>query len=53
MKTVLATGNSGKVREFSQLCDEEIVPYSSLVAPFENSRTFPLFPVANTVFIAN
>jgi XTP/dITP diphosphohydrolase len=43
MKTVLATGNSGKVREFSQLCDEEIVPYSSLVAPFEIEETGTTF----------
>jgi XTP/dITP diphosphohydrolase len=43
MKIVLATGNSGKVREFSRLCDEEIVPYSSFIAPFEIEETGTTF----------
>jgi XTP/dITP diphosphohydrolase len=35
MQLVLATSNKGKVREFNQLCDEVVVPYSDLIEPFE------------------
>jgi len=35
MQLVLATSNQGKVREFNQLCDGDIVPYSDLIEPFE------------------
>ncbi|MFA6760541.1 MAG: RdgB/HAM1 family non-canonical purine NTP pyrophosphatase [Sulfuricurvum sp.] len=36
MKLVLATSNSGKVREIRELCSEfEVVPYSQIVSAFE------------------
>jgi len=35
MKIVLATGNKGKLREFKQMCQEEIVPFSDLLGEFE------------------
>jgi XTP/dITP diphosphohydrolase len=36
MKLVLATSNSGKVKEIKELCrDFEVVPYSDLIKPFE------------------
>jgi len=35
MRLVLATGNKGKLQEFRQLCDEEIVPFCDLLGDFE------------------
>jgi XTP/dITP diphosphohydrolase len=35
MKLVLATGNKGKLREFKQMCQDEIVPFSDLLGEFE------------------
>lgn len=35
MKIVLATGNKGKLREFKQMCKEEVVPFSDLLSEFE------------------
>lgn len=35
MKMVLATGNKGKLREFKQMCEEEVVSYSELLGAFE------------------
>ena len=35
MKMVLATGNKGKLREFRQMCQEEIVPFSELLGDFD------------------
>jgi len=35
MQLVLASGNSGKIREFKQLLGDEIKAFSELMAPFE------------------
>jgi len=35
MKLVLATGNKGKLREFKQMCEDEVVPFSELLGDFE------------------
>ncbi len=35
MKIVLATGNKGKLREFKQMCTEEVVAFSELLGEFE------------------
>lgn len=35
MKIVLATGNKGKLREFKQMCQDEIIPFSDLLGGFE------------------
>jgi len=35
MKIVLATGNKGKLREFKQMCQGEVVPFSDLLGEFE------------------
>jgi len=35
MKIVLATGNKGKLREFQQMCKEEVIPFSELLEPFD------------------
>jgi len=35
MKLVLATGNRGKLREFRQMCTDEVVPFSELLGAFE------------------
>jgi XTP/dITP diphosphohydrolase len=35
MKIVLASSNRGKIREFQEYCDYEVVPYSDIVEPFE------------------
>ena len=35
MKIVLATGNKGKLREFQQMCEAEIIPFSSLTGALE------------------
>lgn len=35
MKLVLATGNKGKIREFKQLCQEDIISFSELLGEFE------------------
>jgi len=35
MKLVLATGNKGKLREFREMCEDEIVPFSELLGVFE------------------
>ena len=35
MQLVLASSNKGKVREFNQLCTEEITPFSDLMESFE------------------
>jgi len=35
MQIVLASGNSGKIKEFRRLLSEEITPYSDLIEPFE------------------
>lgn len=32
---VLATGNKGKLREFRQMCKEEVVPFADLLGEFE------------------
>ncbi len=35
MQLVLASSNKGKVREFRQMCEKEIVPFSAIIEPFE------------------
>ncbi len=43
MKIVLATGNKGKLREFKQMCQDEVVPFSDLLSDVEiveNGDTF-------------
>lgn len=35
MKIVLATGNKGKLREFKQMCEYEVVPFSDLLSDVE------------------
>ncbi|MCF6245148.1 MAG: RdgB/HAM1 family non-canonical purine NTP pyrophosphatase [Sulfurovum sp.] len=35
MKLVLATGNKGKLREFRQMCEDEVVPFSELLGEFD------------------
>jgi len=35
MKLVLATGNKGKLREFKQMCQDEVVPFADLLGEFE------------------
>ncbi len=35
MKIVLATGNKGKLREFQQMCKEEVTPFSELLELFD------------------
>ena len=35
MKLVLATGNKGKLREFQQMCEDKVVPFSELLGEFE------------------
>lgn len=35
MKLVLATGNKGKLREFRQMCQDEVIPFSDLLGAFE------------------
>jgi len=35
MKLVLATGNKGKLREFKQMCEDEVVPFSDLLGEFD------------------
>jgi len=35
MKIVLATGNKGKLREFKQMCKDEVVPFSDILGAFE------------------
>ena len=35
MKLVLATGNKGKLREFQQMCQDQVVPFSDLLDEFE------------------
>ncbi len=35
MKLVLATGNKGKLREFKQMCQDEVVPFSDLLGKFD------------------
>jgi XTP/dITP diphosphohydrolase len=35
MKLVLATGNKGKLREFKQMCEDKVVPFSDLLGVFE------------------
>ncbi len=35
MNLVLATGNKGKLREFRQMCEGEVLAYSDLMEPFE------------------
>ena len=35
MQLVLASSNKGKVREFREMCESEILPFSELVEPFE------------------
>ncbi|MDD3592631.1 MAG: RdgB/HAM1 family non-canonical purine NTP pyrophosphatase [Sulfurovum sp.] len=39
MKLVLATGNKGKLREFRQMCEAEITPFSELLGAFEIDET--------------
>lgn len=34
-KLVLATGNRGKLREFQQMCHDEVVPFSELIGELE------------------
>ncbi len=43
MKLVLATGNKGKLREFKQMCQDEVVAFSDLLGEFnivEDGDTF-------------
>lgn len=43
MQLVLATGNKGKLREFKQMCEDEVVPFSELLGEFdiiEDGETF-------------
>lgn len=35
MKIVLATGNKGKLREFKQMCEDEVIPFSDLLDEFD------------------
>lgn len=35
MQLVLASSNKGKVREFMQMCEKKIIPFSDLLSPFE------------------
>jgi XTP/dITP diphosphohydrolase len=35
MRIVLATGNKGKLREFKQMCDDEVLPFSDLLGKFD------------------
>ncbi|RUM69120.1 MAG: non-canonical purine NTP pyrophosphatase, RdgB/HAM1 family [Sulfurovum sp.] len=35
MKLVLATSNKGKLKEFQQMCEDEVVPFSDLLGTFE------------------
>jgi XTP/dITP diphosphohydrolase len=35
MNLVLATGNKGKLREFKQMCEDEVVPFSELLGKFD------------------
>jgi len=35
MQLVLASSNRGKVKEFRQMCEGEIIPFSDLIEPFE------------------
>ena len=35
MKLVLATGNKGKLREFQEMCQDEVTPFSALLGAFE------------------
>ena len=35
MKLVLATGNKGKLREFKQMCQDEVLPFSELLGEFD------------------
>lgn len=35
MQIILATGNKGKLREFKQMCDDEVLPFSDLLGKFD------------------
>jgi XTP/dITP diphosphohydrolase len=35
MKIILATGNKGKLREFKQMCQDEVVAFSDLLGEFD------------------
>ena len=35
MRLVLATGNQGKLREFKQMCQDEVLPFSDLLGKFD------------------
>ncbi|MBD3794297.1 MAG: RdgB/HAM1 family non-canonical purine NTP pyrophosphatase [Campylobacterales bacterium] len=35
MKIILATGNKGKLREFRQMCREEVIPFSDLLGELD------------------
>ncbi len=35
MRIVLATGNKGKLREFNQMCEDEVVAFSELLGEFD------------------
>jgi XTP/dITP diphosphohydrolase len=35
MQLVLASSNRGKVKEFRQMCEDEIIPFSEILEPFE------------------
>jgi XTP/dITP diphosphohydrolase len=35
MKIVLATGNKGKLREFKEMCEAEVIPFSDLLGEME------------------
>jgi len=35
MQLVLASSNRGKVKEFTQMCEGEIIPFSDIIEPFE------------------
>jgi len=55
MKIVLATGNKGKIREFKQMCEDEVVSFSELLGEFdiiEDGDTFAknAFIKAKTIY---
>jgi len=35
MRLVLATGNKGKLREFKEMCQDEVLPFSDLLGKFD------------------
>lgn len=35
MQLVLATGNKGKLREFQRMCEDDVIPFSTLLGDFD------------------